>query len=293
MKDIYDVIIIGAGPSGISASLYTRRANLKTLIIYHDESSLERAEKIENYYGFENEISGKELYEIGIRQAKNIGISVKKEEATKIEIIENGFNVVTVNREYTAKTVILATGSKKNKPKIKGIEEFEGKGISYCAICDGFFYRNRNVAVLGSGNYAIAETNELINIAKNIKILTNGEKAPEFRADNVEVNTKPIKEIVGNKKVEEIEFEDGTKIKTEGIFVAQGVAGGTDFAKKLGVITKKDKIVVNENMETNIKGIYACGDCIGGLLQVSKAVYDGAKAGMQIIKYIREKQNDN
>ena len=127
----------------------------------------------------------------------------------------------------------------------------------------------------------------------NIKILTNGEKAPEFRADNVEVNTKPIKEIVGDKKVEEIEFEDGTKIKTEGIFVAQGVAGSTDFAKKLGVITKNDKIVVNENMETNIKGIYACGDCIGGLLQVSKAVYDGAKAGMQIIKYIREKQNDN
>ena len=293
MSNWYDVIIIGAGPSGISASLYTGRANLKTLIIYHDESSLERAEKIENYYGFENEISGKELYEIGIRQAKNIGISVKKEEATKIEIIENGFNVVTVNREYTAKTVILATGSKKNKPKIKGIEEFEGRGISYCAICDGFFYRNRNVVVLGSGNYAIAETNELINIVDNIKILTNGEKAPEFRADNVEVNTKPIKEIVGDKKVEEIEFEDGTKIKTEGIFVAQGVAGSTDFAKKLGVITKNDKIVVNENMETNIKGIYACGDCIGGLLQVSKAVYDGAKAGMQIIKYIRDKQNDN
>lgn len=293
MSNWYDVIIIGAGPSGISASLYTGRANLKTLIIYHDESSLERAEKIENYYGFENEISGKELYEIGIRQAKNIGISVKKEEATKIEIIENGFNVVTVNREYTAKTVILATGSKKNKPKIKGIEEFEGRGISYCAICDGFFYRNRNVVVLGSGNYAIAETNELINIVDNIKILTNGEKAPEFRADNVEVNTKPIREIVGDKKVEEIEFEDGTKIKTEGIFVAQGVAGSTDFAKKLGVITKNDKIVVNENMETNIKGIYACGDCIGGLLQVSKAVYDGAKAGMQIIKYIREKQNDN
>ena len=193
MSNWYDVIIIGAGPSGISASLYTGRANLKTLIIYHDESSLERAEKIENYYGFENEISGKELYEIGIRQAKNIGISVKKEEATKIEIIENGFNVVTVNREYTAKTVILATGSKKNKPKIKGIEEFEGRGISYCAICDGFFYRNRNVVVLGSGNYAIAETNELINIVDNIKILTNGEKAPEFRADNVEVNTKPIK----------------------------------------------------------------------------------------------------
>lgn len=216
---------------------------------------------------------------------------MKKEEVTKIEIIENGFHVVTNKDEYTAKTVILATGNKKNKPKIKGVEKFEGRGVSYCAVCDGFFYRNRSVAVLGSGNYAIAETNELINIVDNVKILTNGEEPPEFRADNVEINTKPVKEIIGDKKVEEIEFEDGSKIKTDGIFVAEGVAGSTDFAKKLGVITKKDKIVVNENMETNIKGLYACGDCTGGLLQVSKAVYDGAIAGIQTIKYIREEKS--
>ena len=289
---MYDVIIIGAGPAGISTGLYTKRANLKTLIIYNEEALLEKAKKIENYYGFENGISGKNLYESGIKQAKNIGIDLKQEEVIKIEQIEDGFNVVTVRDEYNSKTVVFATGNKRKKPQINGIEKFEGKGVSYCAICDGFFYKNKNVSVLGSGNYALSETNELINIANKIRILTNGEKAPEFRADNVEIETKPVKEILGNDKVEEIEFDDGTKIKTDGIFIAQGVAGSLEFARKLGVITKKNEIVVNENMETNVKGLFACGDCTGGILQVSKAVYEGTKAALQIIKYIREMNID-
>ena len=284
---MYDVIILGAGPAGISASLYTKRANLETLILYNDKSGLEKASLIENYYGFKNGISGKELYETGIEQAKNIGVEVKKEEVVKIENNIEYFNVVTNTNQYKAKNLILATGNKKNKPKIKGIEKFEGKGVSYCAICDGFFYRNGSVSVLGSGNYAVAETNELINIADNITILTNGEKAPEFRADNVTIDTKEIEEINGENKVEEIKFKDGSTLKTDGIFVAQGVAGSSEFAKKLGIMTNKDKIIVNENMETNIKGIYACGDCTGGLLQVSKAVYEGAKAGLQVIAGIR------
>ena len=201
-------------------------------------------------------------------------------------ISENDYNflVNTSNDIYKSKVVILATGNKKNKPKITGIEKFEGKGISYCAICDGFFYRNKNVAVIGSGNYAISETNDLINIAKDITILTDGEKAPDFRADNVNIETRGIKEIKGNDKVEEIELTDGTDLKVDGIFIAQGVASSTDFAKKLGALVKNDKIIVNEKMETNIKNLYACGDCVGGLLQVSKAVYEGTIAGLNAIR---------
>ena len=151
----YDIIIIGAGPAGISASLYTVRANRKTLILYEDKSSLEKTDKIENYYGFENGISGKDLYETGIKQAKNLGVDVKKEEVIKIEMNMNNkdnyrFIVTTSNNVYKSKAVILATGNKKNKPKITGIEKFEGKGVSYCAICDGFFYRNKDVAVIGN-----------------------------------------------------------------------------------------------------------------------------------------------
>lgn len=285
---MYDVIIIGAGPAGISASIYAKRGNLNVLVIYNDKSSLEKAEKIDNYYGFENGIDGRKLYEDGINQAKNLQIDVKNEEVTKIEFEEVGYNVTTLNNQYKSKAIILATGNKKNVPNIKGIKEFEGKGISYCAICDGFFYKNKNVVVIGSGNYAISETNDLINITKQITILTNGSKAPEIRADNVKINEKEIKEIRGENRAEEIEFTDSSRLKTEGIFIAEGIAGSLEFAKKLGIITKNNKIIVNEKMETNVPGIYACGDCTGGLLQISKAVYEGALAGLETIKFIKK-----
>lgn len=285
---MYDVIIVGAGPAGISASLYTVRRNLRTLIIYKEKSALEKSNKIENYYGFENGINGEELYKIGIRQAQNIGAEVIKDEVTNIQVDylnekEYTFKVETLNNEFKAKSVILATGNKKNKPNIKNMDKYEGKGISYCAICDGFFYRNKNVAVIGNGDYAIAEAKDLQNIAKSITILTNGRQAPEYRAENININTKEIDQIEGKNKVEEIDFVDNTKMKIDGIFIAQGVAGSTEFAKKIGAKINNDKIVVDENMETSIKGLFACGDCTGGLYQVSKAVYDGTKAGLAVL----------
>ena len=284
---MYDCLIIGAGPAGVSASLYTKRANLRTLIIYNDKSNLEKTEKIENFYGFANGIDGKSLYEEGIKQAKNIGVEVINEEVLKIERSNNYFKISTTKNEYMAKTVIIATGNKKNTPNIKGIKEFEGKGISYCAICDGFFYRGKEVCVIGSGNYAISETNDLINLAKKVTILTNGKNPPDIRSENVDINKKEIEAIEGNEKVEDVRFKDNTKIKTEGIFIAEGIAGSVEFAKKLGIIMKNNKIVVNEKMQTNIKGIYACGDCTGGLLQISKSVYEGTIAGLQVIDYIK------
>ena len=285
---MYDVIIIGAGPAGVSAGLYVKRANLNVLMLYKGESALEKAEHIENYYGFENGISGKDLYLNGIRQAKNLGIDVKNEETINIRIDENKkYTVITENETYKTKAIILATGNKKNTAKIEGIKDFEGKGISYCAICDGFFYRNKEVVVIGNGKYAVSEANELINIAKNVTILTDGKESPEI--NNIKIDTRKIRRIVGENKVEEIEFEDNQKLKVDGIFIALGTADGNDFAKKLGIITKNNQIIVNENMETNISGIYACGDCTGNLLQVSKSVYEGTKAGLQAINYVREK----
>lgn len=281
---IYDVIIIGAGPAGISAGLYTQRANKKTLIIYNEKSSLEKANKIENYYGFPNGISGKELYQNGIMQAKNLGIELKKEEVIKIEKIKETFEVSTSNRKYISRNVILATGNKKNTPDIKGIKELEGKGISYCAICDGFFYRGKDVAVLGSGDYAISEVNDLLNVANKITILTNKKKVPDFRAENVKVETRGVIAVKGENQLESIELEDGTKLEVDGLFVAQGVAGSTDFARKLGALVKDNKIVVSDKMETTIQGLYACGDCVGSIYQIAKAINEGMIAGISAVK---------
>lgn len=285
---MYDVIIIGAGPAGISASLYTRRANLKTLVLYSDKSSLEKTDKIENYYGFEDGIDGKELYFSGIKQTEKIGTDVKKEEVVNIVNEDKKFSITTSKNKYMSKVVILATGNKKNKPQIDGIDRLEGKGISYCAICDGFFYKNKSVAVLGNSKYALSEVNDLINVVKDITVLTNGKDKPEIRDDRIKLETKKIKEIEGKEKVEKIKFEDGSKMNVDGIFIAEGVAGSAEFAKKMGAFIKQNKIIVNENMETNIKGLYACGDCTGGILQISKAVYEGAVAGLQAIKYLKD-----
>ena len=262
---MYDVIIIGAGPAGITAGLYTQRGNLKTLIIHNGKTSLENANKIENYYGFENGITGKELYFQGIRQAQNIGIDVKNEEVIKIEMIEKSFKVKTTKNEYISKTIIVAMGTKKKTLQIDGVKQFEGRGISYCAICDGFFYRNKDVAVIGNGDYAISEVNDLLPVVNKITILTNGKTAPDIRSEKVEINNRTIKKIFGHEKVEKIEFDDGTDINVNGIFIAQGTADSTDIAKKIGLVLENNKIKVNENMETNIKGIYACGAIFGAI----------------------------
>lgn len=282
-----DVIIIGAGPAGISAGIYAKRANLNVLILYHGISNLEKATMIENYYGFENGISGEDLYNAGINQAKNLGIQVKNEEVLNIEKVNEKFEITTTENKYEGSTCVLATGNKKLKPNIKGVEEFDGKGISYCAICDGFFYRKKNVAVIGNGKYAVSEAEDLKNIVNSITILTNGLEL--LTETTFEVNNKKIKEIKGDTRVRQIEFEDGTNLEIDGIFVALGEAGGSDFAKKIGVLTQNDNIIVDKNMKTNIEGLYSCGNSTGGLLQVAKAVHEGAEAGLAIVSYLKNK----
>lgn len=283
---MYDVIIIGAGPAGISASLYLIRAKKSILVISKDNSSLKKAEKIDNYYGLES-LTGKELFDRGIKQAKELGVNIVKEEVISVNFEDiSKFKVITENKEYMSKNVIIATGTSRKTPNIKGIKEYEGKGVSYCAICDAFFYKNKDVAVIGSGNYAIHEAKTLKDVANSVSILTNGEQVVQNRdksLQNFDINEKRIKEVRGFNKVEEIDFDDDTSKKVSGVFIAMGTASADDLAKKIGVVLKNNSIQVDENMQTNIKGIYACGDCTGGLLQINKAVYEGAKAALHII----------
>lgn len=285
---MYDCIIIGKGPAGISAAIYISRSNLKTLVIGKENTALNRAKSIENYYGFENSISGEELFKNGINQAKKQNIEIKNDEVLDIEYGNGTYIVKTVNNEYETRTIVLATGKSRKTSNIEGETAFEGKGISYCAICDGFFFKGKNVAVIGSGEYALHEVEVLKNVTDKVTIFTNGNKLPENRGLSIQnVIEGRIDSIKGKTKVEEILLEDKRSIPIDGIFIAQGIASSADFAKKLGILVKNDDIIVNENMETNVPGIYAAGDCTGGLLQICKAVYEGAKCGLSIAKKIK------
>lgn len=294
---IYDTIIIGSGPAGITASIYIKRASFNVLVISKNESSINKAEKVENYYGFEAPISGIILNENGIKQAKRLGIELLEKEVIGIKYAEeNNFEIIVANQakgeKYLAKTIVIATGVNRITPKIKGTIKYEGRGISYCAVCDAAFYKNKDVAVLGNGEYAIGEIEELLPIAKSVTMLTDGKEYIENRNtnDKLKINEKKISEFRGTNKIEEIKFEDNSKQSINGIFIAQGTANSLDFAKRIGAKVENNYIVVNEKMETTIPNVYACGDCTGGILQISKAVYDGTKAGLEIINKLREKQ---
>lgn len=303
---MYDTIIIGAGPAGISAAIYAKRANLNVLVLFNDNNNnINDDIKIENYYGFQNGISLKDLKQNGINQAKNLGVELENCEVTSINNVVDSFEVETPKKSFNAKTIIIATGTKKQELNIKGLKEFEGRGVSYCAICDSFFFKNKTVSVIGNGEFALSEIKTIKNVTNDIKILTNGEKTSDLINEyingtylndeksydgekNIKIINKKIKEIIGDTKVKEVLFEDGTKINSDGIFVATNEADGTDLAKILGLTLYKDRYIkVNENMETNIKGVFACGNITGGLLQINKAVYEGAKAGLEANKYIK------
>ena len=282
---MYDIIIIGSGPAGVSAAVYAKRGGANVLVISKDTGTLGKARKIENYYGFKN-ISGKDLYENGLKQLENLNIEFVKDEVVQLNYTSQ-FEVTTVNNIFQAKYVVLATGVSRNVPNIKGIKEFEGKGVSYCAICDAFFYRNKDVAVLGSGNYAIHEAEILKPVVKSVTLLTNSEKLVENRDIDLNVNEKKVRDVRGFEKVDEIVFEDDTAQNINGIFVAIGTASTNDLARKIGARVENNKIIVNDNLETTVPNLYACGDCTGGILQISKATYEGTKVGLEIVNKLK------
>lgn len=282
------VIIIGGGPAGVSAALYTQRAGFETVILEKGIGALGKAHALENYYGFAEPISGEDLYNNGLAQAKRLGVEIINTEVYALGF-ESSLQVVAKAGKFDCDAIILATGSTRNVPKIKGIKDFEGRGVSYCAVCDGFFHKGKQVAVLGAGDYALHEALELVPIVGGVTLLTNGEPLEVELPDTIHVNDKKIKEITGGDLLSSVVFEDDSNIEISGLFVAQGTAGSTDLARKIGVATEGNKIIVKENMATNIPGIYSAGDCTGGMLQVAKAVYDGAVAASSVIADLRKK----
>ena len=279
---MYDVVVIGQGPAGISCAIYLKRFNLNPLVIAKDYGTLSINTKIENYYGIES-IDGKELIQKGIDQAKSLGIEVINEEVLDIETYPS-LEVITKNNRYQAKSIFLALGKSKEKAFIKGLKDYEGKGVSYCATCDGFFYRKKKIGIIGSDDYMLKELDVLKNFSNDIYVFSD----KELDIEGVNVINEKIIEVYGNDYLEGVKtINDDYKI--DGLFVALGSQNGFSFAKHLGIMLDENNNIVVNNYMTNIDGIFAGGDVIGGLLQIVKAASDGANAAIEIKKYLKDR----
>lgn len=288
---MYDIIIIGRGPAGLSAALYTVRSNMKTLIIGRNDSRLRKADKIDNYFGFAESVSGEKLLQEGEKQVLRLGGEIIEDEVISIEK-EDFFKVSAASESYTCKAVLLATGQPHKTIRIENLVKFEGRGVSYCSTCDGFFYNNLKVGVLGHKDYAIHEALELLTYTKNITIFTNG-KQPDISskydeaASRFKVETRPISKLDGAEFLQRVHFTDGTSEELDGIFVAYESASSVDFARKMGIMVDGSSVVADGKQQTNLEGLFAAGDCTSSFKQISVAVGQGALAGKSMVEYIK------
>ncbi len=277
------LVIIGQGPAGISAALYAVRGGADVTVVANGAGALARAGLIQNYYGFENGISGRELIEAGVRQAEKLGVRMVRGELFGIEYGEEGFAVKTSAGTLDAGAAVIACGTQRNTPPIAGIDAFDGRGVSYCAVCDAFFFRGKKVGVVGSGAYAASEYEVLKGVIRDVTVLTNGE-APQF---SLPCDTRKIARLEGGEALERVVFEDGSAEAFDGLFIACGTAGAFELSRKLGLETANGKIVTDERRATNVPGIFAAGDCTAGMQQIAKAVCDGMIAGTEALKYLK------
>ena len=291
---MFDIIIIGKGPAGVSAGIYGARANKKVLIIAKDFGWLAKTDSIENYYGFEQPVKAMDLLNTGISQARRLGVQFEEAEVIGVEKLED-FTVSTTKAVFTSKVVIIATGMPRNKAAISNLAAYEGRGVSYCSTCDGFFYKAKAVGVVGNSDFAYKEATELIHFTKNITLFTNGREYqgqttdPSMFDPDIRIDRRKIKAIEGVDNIERLLFEDGSTMPLDGLFVAEGSASALDLAYKMGIENNGKTITVDAKQSTNIPGLFAAGDCTGGILQVSVAVGEGATAGMAAIEFLNKK----
>ncbi len=304
MTTNYDVIIIGGGPAGYTAALYAARSQMSTLVIEKMSAGGQMALSafIENYPGFEEGIDG---FELGMKmqaQATNSGAITVNQEVKRVELSGKDKIVETNKQSYTTKTVIVATGAEATHLNIPGENEYLGKGVAYCALCDGMFYKGKDVVVIGGGNSAAHDATYLATLANSVTLIHRRDQlraskeylAPLSKASNlkIEYNTKPV-EILGETKVNGIIVEDsitGEKrsLKADGVFVSIGRSPITDLFKGQLHMDAKGYIIADESCTTNIEGVFVAGDVRTKLVrQVVCAVSDGAIAATQALNYIQ------
>ena len=297
---MYDIIIIGAGPAGLSSGIYASRLGAKTLILekLNPGGQITLSSEIENYPGVCEVKSGLEFMSCWPEQAKKFGCEIKSEEAKKLRMENGEWKIITDKNSYEAKAIIIATGSTPKKAGFEGEEEYTGKGVSYCAVCDGFFYKDKVVAVIGGGDTALEEALYLSKIAKKVYLIHRRDKfraAPStqkkvFSTSNIEIiYNETVKKIVGKEFVEGIILSSGKEIKVDGVFVFVGMKVNNELVKDLVELNEWGEVKVNLNMETSKQALYAAGDIReNSVKQVVAAAGDGSVAAINAVKFIEK-----
>lgn len=302
---MYDIIIIGGGPAGLSAAIYAARGDMNTVLFekFYTGGQMSTTDKIENYPGIES-ISGIDLALIMEKQAKSFGANIISEEVTKLELDSINKVVKTNSGTYMSKTIILALGASPKELGVKGEKEFRGTGVSYCATCDGAFFKNQVVAVAGGGNTAVEDAIYLSKFCKKVYLIhrrdsLRAEKILQDAASSSGIEfvwNSAVEEIVGNEHVESLTIRDLKtntidKLNINGVFIAIGTKPNSQLAKGVIDINDAGQIYTDDSMQTNIFGVYAAGDIREkSIKQVVAAASDGATAAQAAIRYINEHQ---
>ncbi len=288
----YEIIIVGAGPAGLQAGIHTARRKHTVLILGKLQASDLWKAHIENYFGVPGKALGAELLKIGLAQAQGFGAEFLEEDVVKIEKVEPGFLVETeTGKTFQSLALVLAMGVKKKKKVFKDEDKFVGKGVSYCVDCDAWFYRGKRVAVLGDGSAALHGAQTLTKFAEKVYLIPLKDvPIPAEEAEKIEVIRKKPLEIVGENEVSGLKFEDGEAISVDGIFIEIGAKGPLELLAPLGIELDPQNfsyVKVNQKMETNVPGVFACGDLTGPPFQVAKAVGEGCVAGLSASDYVK------
>jgi|Deesub1362A_J573_1020465.scaffolds.fasta_scaffold00016_41 thioredoxin reductase (NADPH) len=301
----WDLIVVGGGPAGLSAGLYGVRAELETLVLESRQpgGQIATAGIVENYPGFPEGIMGIKLAENFRLQAEKAGAQIlPMQEVESVEIERNRFLVRSNSNSYFARAVIIATGLRHRKLGVQGEKEFTGRGVSYCFTCDGPFFRDKNVVVVGSGTSAVEAALYLGKLAKNVKMIMKAknyaprEKIQYSRMKNSGIETIPLTEVIeiyGDElvrgiKIRNLKNGELGEIETDGVFVEIGKTPNTDFLKNLPIkMDSAGYVITNDRQETNIPGIFAAGDVTSASVkQLGVAVAQGTVAALQAYAYL-------
>ncbi len=301
-----DILIIGAGPAGLTAGMYAGRAGLKTIVLEKEiiGGQLSLTDFIEDYPGFPEGIKASEFINQLKKHAENFGARIVHEEAVKIDIMSDGLKKVTTDKgEWFAKAIIVATGASHKKLGVKGEKELMGRGVSICAVCDGPFFKNKDIAVIGGGDSAFTEAIYLTKFARKVFIIHIRE---QFRAQKIYIERAKnnpkiefilntiITEIKGKQKVESIvlknlKTQEIRELPCSAVFIFIGLVPNSKILEGIAKLDDKGAVITNEKMETGIPGIYAVGDVRNTVLrQAVTAASDGAIAAMMAESYITE-----